>query len=70
MSNLTTSIQVKLYINPPHVPEFLAAVERIIAFAYSVPEFISFTLYHKPEAPGEFSYIEHWAASKEFVNVS
>ncbi|KAH7400888.1 hypothetical protein DE146DRAFT_654300 [Phaeosphaeria sp. MPI-PUGE-AT-0046c] len=64
---MTTSIQVKVFIEPSDAPEFLAAFKRVKAMAIAQPENISSSLYRNPKAPGEFKYVEDWNASMDWI---
>lgn len=64
---MTTSIQVKVFVDPSNAPEFLAAFKRAKAVATAQPENIFSTLYRNPDAPGEFKYVEDWNASMEWI---
>lgn len=68
---MTTSIQVKVFVDPSNALEFLAAFKRAKAIATAQPECISSNLYRNPNALGEFKYIEDWNATVEWIlNVS
>jgi hypothetical protein len=63
----TTSLQVKIVVDPPNILAFLAALHRVHKVVSAMPEQLSFTLYHNPKVPGEFKYVEDWNASLEWV---
>ncbi|OAL00617.1 hypothetical protein IQ06DRAFT_305537 [Phaeosphaeriaceae sp. SRC1lsM3a] len=64
---MTTSVQVKVFIDPSNAPELLAAFKRAKAIAIAQPENISSNLYRNPNAPGEFKYVEDWNASVDWI---
>lgn len=63
----TTSIHVKVSVDPSNAAAFLADLKKAQSEVITYPENVSWDLYHNPEAPGEFKYIENWNASLEWV---
>ncbi|KAF2828700.1 hypothetical protein CC86DRAFT_368857 [Ophiobolus disseminans] len=64
---ITTSVHVKVIVDPVNTAAFLAALKRAQTVVTALPESVSWELYHKPEAPGEFRYTENWNASLEWI---
>jgi hypothetical protein len=63
----TTFLQVKITVDPINIAAFLDALKPVHELVTALPEFVSFTLYHSPNVPGEFKFVETWNTSVEWA---
>ncbi|KAF2707230.1 hypothetical protein K504DRAFT_535755 [Pleomassaria siparia CBS 279.74] len=64
------SLHVHITIDPSNVEKFLEALKPGYEGVIAEPENTYFEVFHNPENPGEFKFVENWNGTKEwFMNV-
>jgi quinol monooxygenase YgiN len=61
------SLHVKVFIAPDNVPTFKEAMKPVFDAVTAEPECLFFEIYHNPEKPGEFKWVENWAQDAEWL---
>ncbi|KAL0569182.1 hypothetical protein V5O48_012780 [Marasmius crinis-equi] len=66
MANRQCTLFVDFYIQPSRVEEWKEAHRPVWAACAKEPECLLFDVFHDPNDPGHFRFIEVWNASREW----
>ena len=61
------SLHVTIVVAPENVEKFLELLKPCFDAVTAEPECMGFEVFHDPEQPGYFRFVEHWTKDKEWL---
>ena len=61
------SLHVTIVVAPENSAEFLKLLKPCFDAVTAEPECMSFQVFHDPEQPGYFRFVENWSRDKEWL---